>query len=84
MPIGAVGKVRDLENFRDTSFERVPTLISSRPYWGVLIYKSVSDPNVTKIQPDINFRGRTTYIGSNLILVRFARVKNFLFNFLLF
>ena len=29
--------------------------------WGVLIYKSVSDPNVTIVQPrDMNFRGRNT------------------------
>ena len=31
--------------------------------WGVLIYKSVSDLNVTIVQPrDLNFRGRITFI----------------------
>ena len=31
--------------------------------WGVVIYKSISDPNVTIVQPrDLNFRGRTTFI----------------------
>ena len=48
--------------------------------WGVLIYKSVSDLNVTIVQPrDMNFRGRTTFIKSNFFIVRFTRVKNFLF-----
>ena len=53
--------------------------------WGVLIYKSVSDLNVTIVQPrDMNFRGRTTYTGSNFFIVYFACVKNFPFNFLVF
>ena len=54
-------------------------------YWGVLIYKSVSDLNVTMVQPrDMNFRGRTTFTWSNFFVVRFARVKNCSFNFLVF
>ena len=53
--------------------------------WGVLIYKSVSDPNVTIVQPkDMNFSGRTSLIGSNFFIVHFARIKNFPFNFLVF
>ena len=58
---------------------------SSSMRWGVLICKSVSVPNVTIVQPrDINFRGRTTFIGSNFFIVCFARIKNFSFNFLVF
>ena len=53
--------------------------------WGVLIYKSVSDPNVTIFQPrDMNFRGKTSFIKSNFFIVRFACLKNFSFNFLVF
>ena len=47
--------------------------------WGVLIYKSVSDLNVTIGQPrHLNFRGRTIFIRSNFFVVCFARHKNFL------
>ena len=54
-------------------------------HWGVLIYKSVSDLYVTIVQPrDMNFRGRITITRSNFFIVRFARVKNFPFNFLVF
>ena len=53
--------------------------------WGVLIYKSVSDLNVTIGQPrDLNFLGRTTFTGSNFFVVCIAHVKNFPFNFLVF
>ena len=49
------------------------------PYgWsGVLIYKSVSDFNVTIVQPggDI-FIGRTAFVKSNFATVRFAHTKN--------
>ena len=54
-------------------------------HWGVLIYKSFSDLNVTIVQPrNINFRGRTSFIRSNFFIVRFARLKNFSFNFFVF
>ena len=53
--------------------------------WGVLIYKSFSYLNVTIVQPRVmNFRGRTSLIRSNFIIIRFARLKNFTFNFLVF
>ena len=53
--------------------------------WGVLIYKRVSDLIVTIVQPrDMNFKGRTTFTGSNFFIVHFPRVKNFPFNFLVF
>ena len=53
--------------------------------WGVLIYKSVSDPTVTIVQPrHMNFKGRATINGSNFFIVRFTRLKNFSFNFLVF
>ena len=49
--------------------------------WGVLIYKSVSDLNVTIVQPrDMNFRARTTLTGSNFFFIHFACIKNFPFN----
>ena len=67
--------------------ERLKARIQDDPvsWWGVLIYKSVSDLNVTIVQPrDINFRGRTTLTWSNFFIVRFARVKNIPFNFLVF
>ena len=45
--------------------------------WGVLIYKSVSVLNVNIGQPrDLNFRGRTTFTGSNVFVIRFAHHKN--------
>ena len=44
---------------------------------GVLIYKSVSDFNVTIGQPgDDNFMGRTAFVKSNFVTVRFAQTKN--------
>ena len=53
--------------------------------WGVLIYKSFSDLNVTIVQPrHMNFRGRTTLTGSNFFIVRFAQIKNYPFNFYVF
>ena len=51
----------------------------------MFIYKSVSDLNVTIVQPrDMNFRDRISFTGSNFFIVRFARIKNFPFNFLVF
>ena len=53
--------------------------------WGVLIYKSVSDPNVTIAPPrNINFRGKIIFIGSDFLIVRFASIKNFPIIFLVF
>ena len=53
--------------------------------WVVLIYKSVSDVNVTMVQPSyINFRGRTTFTWSNFFIVRFAHTKKCYFYFLCF
>ena len=53
--------------------------------WGVLIYKSVSDLNITITQSrDINFMGKTTFTGSNFCIVFFARIENFLFIFFVF
>ena len=44
---------------------------------GVLIYKSVSDFNVTIGQPgEDNFMGRTAFVKSNFVTVRFAHTKN--------
>ena len=44
---------------------------------GVLIYKSVSDFNVTIGQPgDDNFMGRTAFVESNFVTVRFAHTEN--------
>ena len=44
---------------------------------GVLIYKSISDFNVTIVQPgDDNFMGRTAFVKSNFVSVRFAHTKN--------
>ena len=54
-------------------------------HWGVLMYKSVSDLNVTVVQPrDMNFMVRTTFIKSNFFINRFARIKNCPFNFIVF
>ena len=54
-------------------------------HWGVLIYKSVSDLNVTIGKPKhLNFRGRTKINGSNFFVVRFAHHKNCSFIFLVF
>ena len=56
-----------------------------RGEWGVLIYKSVSDLTVTIVQPrDMDFMNKTTLTVSNFFIVRFARVKKFFFNFLVF
>ena len=53
--------------------------------WGVVIYKSFSDLNVTTVQPkELNFSGKTFFIWSNFFIVRFARVKNFPFYFFVF
>ena len=44
--------------------------------------QNVSDLNVTIVQlRDMNFMGKTTFVGSNSFVVRFARIKNFPFNF---
>ena len=44
---------------------------------GVLIYKSVSDFNVTVVQPgDDDFMGRTAFVKSNFVSIRFAHTKN--------
>ena len=44
---------------------------------GVLIYKSVTDLNVTIVQPgDDDFMGRTAFAMSNIASVRFAHAKN--------
>jgi len=46
----------------------------------VFICKSVSELNVTIVQPrDTNFMGRIVFIGLNFIVLRFAQVKNFSF-----
>ena len=51
--------------------------------WGVLIYKSDYDLDVTLVQPrDVDFRSRTIFIGLNFFAIRCARVKNIPFNFL--
>ena len=53
--------------------------------WGVLKYESYSDLDVTIVQPrDMDFRSRTTFTGSNFFAIRFTRVKNIPFNFLVF
>ena len=53
--------------------------------WGVLIYKSDYDLDVTLVQPrDVDFRSRTIFIGLNFFAIRCARVKNIPFNFLVF
>ena len=44
-------------------------LARSLPRWGVLIYKSVSDLNVTIVQPrNMNIKGKTTFIWSHFLL----------------
>ena len=44
--------------------------------WGVLIYKSVSDLNVTIVQPRIlNIQGRIIFIWSNFFIIYFAHIK---------
>ena len=47
-------------------------------HWGVFIYKSVSDLNITILQPkDMNFMGRNTFTGSNFFHIRFVHTKNY-------
>ena len=76
---GNVVKVRQTDGGRDGGRD------GGSIHWGVLIYKSVSGLNVTIVQPrDMNFSGRTTFIGSNFFINHFACVKIFPFNFLVF
>ena len=69
----------------NTIKQNLPTRQRSTSHWGVLIYKSVSDLNVTIVQPrNMNFMGKTAFIWSNFFIVRFAHIKNLPFNFLVF
>ena len=78
---GRFGKKSGIKNFRNLTGK----LGSLLPRWGVPIYNSVSDLNVTIVQPgDMNFRPRTTFTKLKFFIVRFACVKNFAFNFLVF
>ena len=44
-------------------------------HWGVLIYQSVSDLNVTMVQPrDMNIMGKITFTWSKFFVARFAHV----------
>ena len=53
--------------------------------WGVLVYKSVSDLNVTVVWPrNMNFRGRTNFTWTNFCFVHFECVKSFSISFLVF
>ena len=46
-------------------------------HWGVFIYKSVSDLNITIVElRDMNFKGKNTFIGSNFFDVCFVNTKN--------